>query len=75
MSIANFIMSQREIFSVGPMSGRSSKAMKKKPACLNCDEHATTEVVFMLPEQDILVTERYCNDCANAIVAESKASQ
>ncbi|MFY3740844.1 MAG: hypothetical protein HMLIMOIP_001289 [Candidatus Nitrosomirales archaeon] len=74
MTLGNSMMSQREIYSVRSFNKPASKHAKKNVTCISCDEHATKEITFLIQEQDVMVTERYCNNCADAIVAENKQS-
>ncbi|MFY3740851.1 MAG: hypothetical protein HMLIMOIP_001296 [Candidatus Nitrosomirales archaeon] len=68
------MMSQREIYSISSFDKPASKHAKKTVTCLSYDEPASKEITFLIQEQDVMVTERYCNNCADAIVAEDKQS-
>jgi hypothetical protein len=74
MPVGRSMMSQREIYSVSSFDKPASKHAKKTVTCISCDEPASKEITFLIQDQDVMVTERYCNNCADAIVAESNRS-
>lgn len=58
--------------SVRPLAGNSPASSGRQKVCKNCDRLATKEALFNVGN-GIIVVERYCNQCVDAVLQGSMA--